>query len=140
MKKIPLKKTSPKSAIKRRAWKALSEWIRQSHADSNGMLRCYTCGHPMHWKESQAGHGIPKALGNAIYWCEDLIRPQCYRCNINLGGWGEKFIENLTKELGESRVTELRQLRYKIQPMNALDYEKIAIKYEQKLSTMPICN
>ena len=35
---------------KKKAWTVFSIWVRQTEADENGMVTCYTCYKKAHWK------------------------------------------------------------------------------------------
>jgi len=55
----------------------------------------------MHWKESDAGHFVPKARGNSVYFLEENVHNQCFNCNINLGGNGSAYSPYIRKRYGE---------------------------------------
>ena len=57
----------------------------------------------------QAGHFIPQAQGNAVKWDLRNIHPQCYRCNINLGGNGAEYYPFMEETYGKEVIDELRQ-------------------------------
>ncbi len=92
------RKASLKS-LKKKAWNLCSRYIRTSAADSAGYVTCYTCNTRLHWKEAQAGHAIP-GRGNAVLLDKDVIRPQCYACNIARDGMHHIFSTKLIKEHG----------------------------------------
>jgi len=66
------------------------------------------------------GHMWAKAsLSNHLKYDLRVLRPQCYRCNIHLGGMGAVFFEKVQKEIG-------------VKAMNALIKEKqITIKADE---------
>lgn len=96
-------KRKPKttSKLRKEAWKQFSLWYRQSEADGNGNVTCYTCGASHHWKEIHAGHAIP-GRHNAVLFDQDIIRPQCYACNVGKRGNYQVFVPKLIWEHGES--------------------------------------
>lgn len=99
------------STVKRRLWTLVSRYIRQKYADPHtGMCSCVTCGVTKHWKEMQAGHFIPKKKGNSIYFVEENIHPQCYQCNINLGGYGAMYNKFMLETYGQEKIDELLEL------------------------------
>ena len=103
-------KLTLKSAKKKR-WTLTSQYIRRRAADPHtGECNCVTCGATKHYKELQAGHFIPQAQGNAVKWDFRNIHPQCYRCNINLGGNGAEYYPFMLNEYGEEVISELRRL------------------------------
>lgn len=55
---------------------------------------------------------IAKAsLGAYLKYDLRLLRPQCYHCNMNLGGNGAIFIENMRKIEGDEYVDKILQDR-----------------------------
>ena len=93
-----LRKSSTRN-LKRKAWVACSRYVRSRAADSHGIAQCVTCGQPAHWKALQAGHAIP-GRHNRVLIDLDIIRPQCYRCNVALRGRLHIFAAKLIKENG----------------------------------------
>ena len=93
------KRTQTLAGLKKRAWKLLSEVIRREAMDvPNGpYIRCYTCGYRNHWSGLQAGHAIGGRNG-AVLLDEEIIRPQCVRCNIMLRGNYGEFVRRLIVE------------------------------------------
>ena len=59
--------------------------VRLKAADSNGMVKCWTCPTVKHWKEMQGGHFIERGK-TATKMLEENIHPQCEYCNQ----WGMK--------------------------------------------------
>lgn len=58
----------------------------------------------------QAGHFIPQAQGDAVRYDIRNIAPQCYRCNINLGGNGPEYYPYMERTHGKEVIDELRRL------------------------------
>ena len=51
---------------------------------------------------------IAKAsLGAFLKYSLRLLRPQCYNCNINCGGMGAVFIENMRRIEGDEYVDQI---------------------------------
>lgn len=123
------------AALKKKAWKLLSEFIRRSHADEGGTNQCYTCGRLMHWKESQAGHAIGGRRG-AVLLDETIIKVQCCACNVFLRGNYPVFTTKLIKEKGmewwEGKLEQSRQVR----KWSRAELEEFIDSYKQKLGAM----
>ena len=70
---------------------------------------CYTCHQKnLEGSNRQCGHGFPKgALGADMAYDLRILRPQCYNCNINHGGMGALFWENLKRDIGEAEADAL---------------------------------
>lgn len=108
MKRTPLKRKS-KSDFKKledKVWTECKRIIRKRYPNT-----CYTCGRTgLEGANWHTGHMIAKAsLGASMKYSLDILRPQCYHCNINLGGMGAVFAERMRKELGEKKYKELYQ-------------------------------
>ncbi len=118
-------KAKPLKWYRDKAWELTSKYVRLREADEDGYCRCVTCGITKHWKELQAGHFIPQARGNAIRWDLRGISPQCYRCNINLGGNGAEYTIYMLDRYGREVVDDLRRVASTTRIMRRSDYEQI---------------
>lgn len=123
--------------LKKDVWTLVSKYIRYKYA-VNGIDTCYTCGVQKPIKEMQAGHAIG-GRGNAIIFDIDIIRPQCYSCNICKGGNYDVFHEKLIREHGikwmEKKWALSRTFRkFTIQELTALKehYKELIKEYETK--------
>ena len=94
------RKTVSLAKLKKRAWALLSECVRReaiNPQEDETWIGCYTCDAAQHWKYMQAGHAIGGRNG-AVLFDEEIIRPQCVRCNIMLRGNYGEFIARLIRE------------------------------------------
>jgi hypothetical protein len=93
---------------------------------------CYTCGKTgLEGSNWQVGHLIPKAACGA-YLKYDLrhLRPQCFHCNINLGGNSAEYYRRLVEREGIVYVELLFGDKQKI--VKAQDhYEKLLREYKE---------
>jgi hypothetical protein len=96
------KKPNPKKELDR----VFSLYIRQSYADSNGYVQCYTCNAQKHWKDMHCGHFVSRSH-LATRFDEDNVRPQCVGCNIFGGGKVVIFGSKLEAELGVGTIARL---------------------------------
>lgn len=83
-----------------------SAYVRRSHADCWGRVRCYTCGALYKWTDIDCGHFIKRRYTNTR-WDVDNLRPQCQHCNRTLGGNYEVYTAKMTKEIGQEGVDAL---------------------------------
>lgn len=74
-----------------------SKYIRLSHSDSDGVVRCYTCNKLMSWKTAQNGHFVRRQY-LATRFDEKNCRPQCVGCNVFGDGKTVEFAAKLEKE------------------------------------------
>ncbi len=86
--------------LKNKLWKLTSEYVRRKDADDLGMVKCYTCSRIFHYKEVDAGHGIP-GRSNSVLFDLNLIRCQCRLCNRFEHGQQWIFGQKLDIEYGE---------------------------------------
>lgn len=125
------KKTT--AQLKKDLDKIFSQFVRQSNADENGMVDCYTCSKRLHWKEMQCGHFVSRQH-LATRYSEDNCRPQCVGCNVFGGGKVSVFAERLEKELGVGTVARL--YREANQIVKDFPYEAKIEEYENKLTAL----
>lgn len=93
---------------KKKTWAWFSKYIRLKHASSSGLCSCYTCGQVLPWKQIQAGHGIGGRSNNVLF-NEDIVRPQCYGCNVAQYGKLDEFGAKLRKEIGKKYDKYLKE-------------------------------
>lgn len=82
----------------KKLWDRQSKEIRQSAANFQDLVQCYTCSAWIHWKEAQVGH----------YWHNKLdfdkrnLKIQCVHCNHylrgNLGVYGVRLVRDFGQE------------------------------------------
>lgn len=125
-----------KSRLKIKAWDLLSKIIRLKYSDSNGYCSCVTCGVTKHWSELQAGHFIPKAAGNSVYFLEENIHPQCVSCNIFNAGALTQYTLFMIDTYGRDEVERLQQVRHEKLKITRQDYEQMIIDYSQRLKEL----
>ena len=106
MKRCRLKKQSKQkiSVLQRKLWQECSRITKAKYG-----AVCYTCGAKgltsSNW---QTGHLLAKAsLGAFLKYDLRVLRPQCFRCNIHLGGNGAIFIENMRRLEGNEYVDKI---------------------------------
>ncbi len=85
-----------------------STYTRNHFRQARKMVHCYTCTYVGTVKTMQNGHYISRYFKNTR-WERDNMRPQCFMCNMRLGGCAHIFREKLVIELGESRVVDMEQ-------------------------------
>ena len=105
------KKTPKKSQIsrlKRSLWELCKQIIRLKYGNT-----CYTCNKPgLSGSSWQTGHFIPSSVGGAsLRYHLSNLRPQCYYCNINLGGNGSQFYKNLVERESQEYVDNLFKIK-----------------------------
>ena len=127
--KLKRKSKSETRVIQELLWIECRRIMLEKYARS-GQNYCFTCEKPIEGQNRQLGHFIPNSVGGALLrYNLDNLRPQCYYCNINLGGNGSVFYKNLLAEKGQRHIDKLFQL--KGQTCKAIDiYKELLEKYK----------
>lgn len=142
MKRTPLAKVSKKpkkvkklstSKLKKKLDEIFSKYIRQKYADSEGYVRCITCGVKRITKEMQAGHFVSRSY-LATRFDEQNVFPQCAGCNVFGGGRTVEFAKELSSRFGATITIDLYEKAQGI-TKNFPYAEKIA-EYEKKLNDL----
>jgi hypothetical protein len=120
-------------ALKAKAWKLFSEYIRRKDADEGGTVACYTCGALMFWKEAHAGHAIP-GRHNAVLFDEEIVKPQCVTDNIFKGGMYHIFTTKLIEEKGMDWWKAKLDGARRIVKYTRADIEQMIETYKAKLA------
>ncbi len=116
------------SKQKKKTWEWFSKYIRLKFADDQGNCTCYTCGVVKPWNKMQAGHGIGGRTNNILF-NEDVVRPQCYSCNIMHYGKLDEFGEKLRKEIG-SKYNEALKNKYKEKHFTESELKLLEAQYK----------
>jgi hypothetical protein len=106
MKRTKLRKKS-KSQTKKlqdELWELCKQIIRKKYGNV-----CYTCGKEnLKGSNWHTGHMIAKAsLGAFLKYDLRVLRPQCYHCNVNLGGNGAEFYRRMVEIEGKKYVESI---------------------------------
>lgn len=134
MKRTKLNKTGkqPISKIQNKLWDICRQIIKKKYGNV-----CYTCGKTgLEGSNWHTGHFIPKAsCGAHLKYDLRNLRPQCYHCNLNLGGNGTLFYRNMIEREGREYVDKL--FEDKNITVKAYDHYLMLIdKYTEILSNM----
>ena len=116
------------AAMKKKAWDVFSKFIRQR---DKGI--CISCGKPDDWKNTDAGHYIPKTAGLSIYFDERNVNCQCTGCNRFRHGNLSAYAIALRKKYGPDILEELDAKRRTIVRYSTLDYQRMIDDYKQRI-------
>ena len=115
--------------LKKKAWKAISLYVRQKGMDSNEMNSCFTCGAKRHWKDLHTGH----LFHGRLDYDPRNLRPQCGQCNIYLSGNGAVFALKMTEEIGVDGMKALL-LEANTKVYSTQDLKNVIAKYSTPLN------
>lgn len=137
MKKSPLRRKSKNSRklAHLKAWSAFSLWVILSNADSNGNVKCFTCGIVKYYKEIQAGHWIH---GDNMDFIEENVNPQCVYCNLYLSGNERVYTLKMIKLYGMEMIEELERKHREPKKYGIQDFRDIEEKYKNKVMELNI--
>jgi len=120
-------------SLKNKTWELCKAIIKAKYGNI-----CYTCGNgPLSGSGRHTGHFIPRSGSGVLlkYKLENL-RPQCYNCNINLGGNGANFYRKLVEIEGQQYVDDLFALKNVITKETKDFYYDLIAEYKKILSTL----
>jgi len=122
-----------KNTQKKKAWNAFSLYIRAKYADSNGDVKCVTCGHVAKWKGDgmQAGHYVNSRC-NSVLLNEDIVYPQCVKCNIYKHGNQNMYNFFMLKKHTKKKLEEFENLKYKKKIIKEYEWKELAEMYKEK--------
>lgn len=124
---------------KQRAWKAISQYIRQKHA-KEGIARCVTCDRTARYQEFDCGHFIHGLTygqdENGFFVWEENLWPQCKLCNGPRSGCLDLYQIFMQDMYGLEFTDQLRAERYKPLKMKIDDFWEIEQKYKEKTDAL----
>lgn len=133
-KKAKSKKQKSLPSLKRKAWSLLSRIIRLTYA-KDGYGSCYTCASVYPVSELQAGHAIG-GRHNAVLLDEEILRPQCVRCNVFMRGNYPVFAARLVREHSIDWWEEkLKQSKAQVKYYRS-DLENLIDSYKKRLEAL----
>lgn len=117
--------------LKKKLWKVFSEYIRQR---DKGI--CISCGKKDDWKNTDAGHYIPKTAGLSIYFDERNVNCQCTYCNRFMHGNLSRYAIALRRKYGENILEELDEMRVKTRKIDVVEYTNLIAYYKEKIKEL----
>lgn len=132
---MPAKPTVSK--LKKKLDTIFSKYVRLSHADKSGYVKCYTCGVKKYWEKDgmQAGHFMSRKHTSTRF-DEKNVMPQCYSCNCHFYGRQFEFGKNLDKQFGEGTSDALLQKSRQTQKNTVADLQDLIQLYTNKLEEL----
>lgn len=112
--------------------RVFSEYVRLRDADSNGYIRCISCGKIAHWKESDCGHYVNRKH-LSTRWNEKNCNAQCPACNRFDEGNMLGYTKGLVKKYGNSVLDELDVLKHQTSKMTDFEGELLIKHYKAKV-------
>lgn len=127
-----LKKSESISALKKKLDTVFSLYIRLRFADNKGMVKCFTSGKIMHYKEAHCGHFISRRhLGTR--WNEVNCQVQSVSENIYNQGNAPEFAKRIEEIYGKKELDLLHIKKNNISKMGAFEYGLLIKEYTDKV-------
>lgn len=126
--KNKLKGRNKNGSYKKLLWRFLSLYVRQR---DGGV--CISCGKKDHWRNTDAGHYIPKTAGLSTYFDERNVNCQCTRCNRWMHGNLSAYAVAMRKKYGDNILEELDEQRKVVRKISTEEYKKLVEEYKNKL-------
>lgn len=130
MKRTKLKSKSKQnvSVLQRKIWVECRRIIKKRYEN-----KCYSCGKEhLDGRNYHIGHLYPKAsLGAYLKYDLRVLRPQCMNCNINLGGNGARYLENMERIEGKEYIESIKA-DMKITVKATDHYQQLLEKYKNE--------
>jgi len=123
------KQPTPKQ-LKTKLWELCKQACREQYGNT-----CYTCGKTgLEGSGWHTGHFIPSSTcGASLRYDLRNLRPQCYNCNINLGGNGAIFYKRMVEREGQAYVDKIFQDKQKTVKADILFFLTLIKEYEDLL-------
>jgi len=143
MKRSWIKRSTKKKTKKEKTPLQLAKEKLMSLAKKYIKLRdgptCWTCGKTgLKGWDLQGGHFIRDSVGGVLLrYDEHNIHPQCYRCNMHLGGNEGEYTIKMVKEYGKKFVDQMFVTKNQAKVKWSLhNYEEKIEYYEKKIAEL----
>lgn len=132
---MPKKLTGSKGT----AWVAFAQWVRVKGCLETSKFPfcgdCITCGKRFFISALHAGH-MMAGRQNAKLFDEDLVKAQCYNCNLSLGGKSKKFRKIMVEKYTEIVVEGWERKARQVLKTKDMDFPAITLKYREKMKEL----
>lgn len=127
------KKKTPEAKLKTELWELCKKLTRLRYGNT-----CYTCDKEnLSGSSWQTGHFIPSSIcGGYLRYDLRNLRPQCYRCNIDLSGNGSVFYHLLVVKEGQDYVDQLFEDKERITKLNRAFLEEKITEFKALLESL----
>jgi hypothetical protein len=112
-----------------------SKYVRLSHADGRGNIRCFTCDKVAPVAEMDCGHFVGRQH-KSTRWLEKNCKPQCRYCNRYCEGKKDVFAVRLVQTYGPHILMELQEQKNILTNYKPPDLEEMIRSYKEKLTAL----
>lgn len=125
------------------AWKWFSKYVMLKYANKDYVVKCSTCNTYKTVNDSKMhlGHLLKvfSSGGNtkfATAFDERNVLPQCYRCNVKMGGNELEMLEAVEKTFGKGTYEELKQKSRFPFILDKITLQMIAEEYKNRFKEL----
>lgn len=109
------------AALKRKLWKLVSRYVKDRDGNT-----CFSCGKGgLSGNGWHAGHLFPAGSSALIRWEPKNLAPQCFHCNINLGGNGAAYAQRFIERYGIDEFQRLSKLSREMKAWKPYEIEAL---------------
>ena len=112
-----------------------SKYIRMRDADTDGNIRCCTCGKLVEWKRSDCGH-FHNRRHMAIRWDEQNCNAQCRKCNRFEEGEKDRYLEFMEFNYGQETLDRLALLKRIGRKWSVFELEAMIALYKDEVKKL----
>jgi len=125
-----------KETPRAKALRLLQQLVRMKAADDHGMVTCVTCNEPVHYKDADGGHFIPK--GSSSRWAleECNVHPQCKGCNgfgMKHGSAAQKYTLYMIDMYGKDWVENMLATKNAVHKLYKADYDDMIEEFNRQI-------
>lgn len=121
--------------LKRELDAVVSQFVRRSAVDANGLVQCITCRKPYPVADIQCGHFISRVHLSSRWEARNLA-PQCYACNVLRRGNVGEFALYLNQRYGPNIIAELVEKKRESIKFTRADLQAKIDHYKSRLETL----
>ena len=115
--------------------KVFSEYVRLRDSDSNGFVRCISCGKITFWNKSDCGHYVNRKH-LSTRWNEKNCNAQCRACNRFDEGNMIGYTKGLIKKYGGKVLGELELMKSQTCKLSDFEGELLIKHYRTKVKEL----
>ena len=125
-----------KETPRAKALRLLQQLVRMKAADDHGMVTCVTCNTPVHYKDADGGHFIPK--GSSSRWAleECNVHPQCKGCNgfgMKYGSAAQNYTLYMIEMYGKDWVENMLATKNDVHKLYKADYADMIEEFNRQI-------
>lgn len=123
---------SKRSELMKELTAVFNYWIKLKEANSNDMVRCFTCDKVCHISGVDAGH-FQGSKKMTTRWNEMNVKPQCRECNSKENGMREEFARRLDELYGYGTAEQIELMSNTTKKISNNDLKDLIRYYQDSI-------